>query len=148
MNYRIREANFSDLDAIHNVECKSFSDPWSKSSFKIALNNPMSKIIVVEDTEIIAFMIISKLFEVSLDNIAVLPEYRNRHIGSMLLSELIKESDRMEITLEVEHSNINALELYKKFGFIIEGKREDYYGKGRHAYIMWNRGEKNERTWN
>lgn len=139
MDFKIRKADFKDLDGIHNVELKSFVDPWSKSLFKGSLNDPLTNILVVEDKGIIAFMMYSKLFEVSLDNIAILPEYRGLKIGDMLLKELLKASNNMDITLEVEHDNEVAKNLYEKFGFTIEGLREDYYGKGRHAYIMWKR---------
>lgn len=139
MEFKIREAKFKDLDGIHNVEVKSFKDAWSKSLFKASLNDKNTKICVVEDKGIIAFMMYSKLFEVSLDNIAVLPEYRRFKIGESLLKKLLEEQKDFEITLEVEHDNEAAKNLYTKFGFIVEGLREDYYGKGRHAYIMWKR---------
>ncbi|WP_455258053.1 ribosomal protein S18-alanine N-acetyltransferase [Peptoniphilus asaccharolyticus] len=139
MDFNIRRANYEDLDGIHNVESKSFSDPWSKSLFKVAFTDPLTEIWIAETDEIIGFMIYSKLFEVSLDNIAVLEEYRGNGIGIKFLEKLLEFSKKNEITLEVEYDNEAAKSIYEKFGFKIEGMRQDYYGKGRHAYIMWKR---------
>ena len=47
-------------------------------------------------------------------------EYRNRGIGSEILTFLIekaKEMDYSEMTIGVDKDNVNALHLYRKFGF-------------------------------
>ena len=62
-------------------------------------------------------------------------EYRNRGIGSEILEFLIKkakESGFSEITIGVDKDNVNALHLYRKYGFtevLFEGADEDgeYY---------------------
>ena len=62
-------------------------------------------------------------------------EYRNRGIGSEILEFLIKkakESGFSEMTIGVDKDNVNALHLYRKYGFtevLFEGADEDgaYY---------------------
>lgn len=47
-------------------------------------------------------------------------EYRNRGIGSEILTFLIEKAKEMgysEMTIGVDKDNVNALHLYKKFGF-------------------------------
>ena len=47
-------------------------------------------------------------------------EYRNRGIGSEILEFLIKKAKEMgfsEMTIGVDKDNVNALHLYRKFGF-------------------------------
>ncbi len=56
--------------------------------------------------------------EVRIVDIALLPPYRNRGIGSSLLHELIAEADaaRQPVTIHVEKFN-PALRLYQRLGF-------------------------------
>ncbi len=63
--------------------------------------------------------------EIEVMDIALLPEYRRRGIGSTLLKNVAQEADdtRRDTTLYVEQNN-PALELYTRLGFI----REDEHG--------------------
>ena len=62
-------------------------------------------------------------------------EYKNRGIGSDILKFLIEKAKEMgfsEMTIGVDKDNLNALHLYKKFGFteiLFDGKDEngEYY---------------------
>ena len=68
--------------------------------------------------------------EAHLISIAVREEYRRRGIGELLLISIIDlaiELDVRLVTLEVRASNITALGLYRKFGFIQVGLRGGYY---------------------
>jgi ribosomal-protein-alanine N-acetyltransferase len=38
--------------------------------------------------------------------------------------------------LEVRADNIAAISLYESFGFVINGRRRDYYGAGQDAVLM------------
>lgn len=57
----------------------------------------------------------------------ILPEYRGRGLGKKILDKTInhvKKINKLEkIELVVFESNINAIKLYKEFGFFEEGKR-------------------------
>ena len=47
-------------------------------------------------------------------------EYRNRGIGSAILEFLIRKAEEMdftEMTIGVDKDNVNALHLYRKYGF-------------------------------
>ncbi len=58
-------------------------------------------------------------------------EYRNRGIGSEILEFLIRKAKSMgfsEITIGVDKNNLNALHLYKKYGFtevLFDGRDEN-----------------------
>ncbi len=43
------------------------------------------------------------------------------------------------LTLEVNENNEIAINLYKKFGFAVEGRRANYYFGKDAALIMWKR---------
>lgn len=65
--------------------------------------------------------------------------YRNKGSGSLLLEkslEILKKQGIKKIELTVDPQNITAISLYKKFGFINSGFREDMYGKGIGRNIM------------
>ena len=59
--------------------------------------------------------------------IGLLSEYRNQGIGSKLIEKAmehaVKKNGIEKVELEVFESNINAIRLYEKFGFVYEGKR-------------------------
>jgi ribosomal-protein-alanine N-acetyltransferase len=68
--------------------------------------------------------------EWELENIAVLPEFRRRGLGRLLLSALLKHA-RLQgaerIFLEVRESNLEAIRLYEAAGFQQLGLRREYY---------------------
>lgn len=73
-------------------------------------------------------------------SIAVLPEYRRRGIGRMLMLEAL---DRLreyygvnEVYLEVRVSNIPAIKLYESLGFRKVKVLRHYYLDGEDAYLM------------
>jgi len=65
--------------------------------------------------------------------------YRNKGFGSLLLEksiEILKKQCVQKIELTVDPQNLTAIGLYKKFGFINSGFKEDMYGKGIGRNIM------------
>lgn len=68
--------------------------------------------------------------EGDITNVSVKKEFRNRGIGTLLLSELIRETGRRgfrKIFLEVRRSNKEAIGLYERNGFRQVGVRRKYY---------------------
>ena len=74
-------------------------------------------------------------------NIAVDASFRRRKIAEQLVNSLI-EALKMQfhsnsLTLEVRVSNVPAISLYEKLGFIQVGRRPGYYRNPREdAYIL------------
>lgn len=73
-------------------------------------------------------------------SIAVLPEYRNKGVGSALVEEALEAMSAHygaeHCYLEVRVSNTGALNLYRKIGFEVERTIRRYYSDGENAYIM------------
>lgn len=65
---------------------------------KVALTDSLTEVWVVEIDKVVGFMICSKLFEASLDNIAILKNYRGNGLGVKLLEKLIEFAEEKEIT--------------------------------------------------
>ncbi len=82
------------------------------------------------------------LDELHLTAIAVHPKHRKKGLARLVLSEMLKKGERQgakQATLEVEQSNLAALALYKKEGFITAGIRKAYYKNGSDAVIQWKK---------
>lgn len=82
------------------------------------------------------------LDEAHVTTIGVLPEYQGKGLGEVLFLALVDESIRRNavwLTLEVRVSNYSAQQLYRKYRFTIQGKRQRYYtDNNEDAYIMWS----------
>lgn len=132
------------IDSVLAIDTLCFPTPWSRESFqKEVENNKFARYVIAKKGEVIIgyagmWLILD---EGHITNIAVHPEYRGIGAGKLLLEALI-EICRIEsvnsLTLEVRKSNIVAQSLYKKYGFVEEGIRKEYYGDNKEdAIIMW-----------
>jgi len=78
--------------------------------------------------------------EVHISTIAVHPESRGKHLGELLLLNLMflaYEHPACLVTLEVRQSNITAQQLYTKYDFSVVGQRPRYYkDTGEDAVLM------------
>ena len=93
----------------------------------------------MKKSNIIGFINYYDLYErFEISYIEVVEEYRNNHIGSLMLEHLInigKDKNIINITLEVNVNNTFAIKLYKKYHFNVVAKREKYYD-GEDGYLM------------
>ncbi|MEL7647766.1 MAG: ribosomal protein S18-alanine N-acetyltransferase [Sedimentibacter sp.] len=141
----IREMTHKDLDRIAEIERRCFSVPWSRDAFEGELKNELAYYQCAEaDGTIMGYMGMWKIIdECHITNVAVLPEFRNQNIASMLIEKMVsicKCSEISNMTLEVRESNIPAIRLYTKFGFFPVGKRPKYYHMPvEDAIIMWKK---------
>ncbi|MCE4604582.1 MAG: GNAT family N-acetyltransferase [Aeropyrum sp.] len=76
-------------------------------------------------------------------SIAVRPGYRRLGVGSALMSETVRVMKEIygveSIFLEVRVSNIQAIRLYEKFGFVKVRRIKGYYRDGEDAFVMVKR---------
>lgn len=87
-----------------------------------------------EDDMLVGFIIFKTLYDVTdLLYIVVDEEYRNKKIGSRLMDYLINNSKK--IMLEVRCDNKSAINLYKKYNFMIINIRKKYYDN-MDGYVM------------
>ncbi|KOC46256.1 30S ribosomal protein S18, partial [Clostridium botulinum] len=55
------------------------------------------------------------------------------------IMDICTERNIPAITLEVRENNTTARNLYKKYGFLEEGLRKNYYGPNVNALVMWKK---------
>ena len=144
-NLEIREFNINDIEELYEVELTSFTDPWSKESFKDELNNEIAHYLVGSiNNKVVAYIgAWFVLDEAHITNVAVKSDFRRQKIAKQLITAFIvlaKKHQITSITLEVRASNIPAQSLYQQFGFEKQGLRKRYYADNNEdAIIMWLR---------
>ncbi|MCX7727240.1 MAG: ribosomal protein S18-alanine N-acetyltransferase [Chitinispirillaceae bacterium] len=129
------------LEKIVEVEKESFFNPWSKKEIERELEVPYSfNSIILVNREFGGYLfshIIGE--EANLNKLCIIKKIRKKGIGSYFLKNFLKElKDKgvKKIFLEVRSSNIDAINLYKKYGFIINRVRKNYYNDNEDAYEM------------
>jgi [ribosomal protein S18]-alanine N-acetyltransferase len=145
MTIELRRLAAGDLTAIEEIEKRSYPTPWSRAMFAGELAKPSSICLGAGDTEtgtLAGYLIISRYVDAwHVMNVAVAPEYRRRGIAQTLLEQLFQltsQDGRRGYTLEVRVSNVDAIRLYERLGFVARGIRRGYYTDNREdALIMW-----------
>lgn len=126
---------------ILKVEQECFSTPWSEKMFKEEISGKFSNYYVAEKNgRAVAYMGMWSLSgEGHITNVAVAKNERRQGIAKALISHFIEiaKSENLEfMTLEVRASNIEAISLYKSFGFVDVGLRKNYYENKEDAYLL------------
>ena len=147
----IRSATKEDLKAIIEIENKSLSDPWTDTMFvsHFSSNSGITLVAVSDETVcgyINAYVVDGNVNdfdgECEIANVAVDPNYRRMHIAEKLIDSLfLLASDRFcsKFFLEVRDTNLPAQKLYEKNGFVVYGRRKNYYNNPREDAILMMR---------
>ncbi|MBQ4510003.1 MAG: ribosomal protein S18-alanine N-acetyltransferase [Clostridia bacterium] len=130
----ITVSKMTEGDAISLAEIDKivFGGSFTKDDFINYLDSSIYYFYVAKIDEkavgYIGYMLIAD--EADIINIGILPEYRGKSIGNMLMSVMIQELKKNSATcvhLEVRKSNSVAISLYKKYGFIDTGVSKNHY---------------------
>ncbi len=138
----IREWKFEDILTLSQLEEQCFSnDRWSYRTFANCYENPaFYGIVAVDGDEIIGYAGITVASDsADIENILVAERYRRSGVGSKLVKELIKHARKKgasQIFLEVRVSNVPAMCMYLKYGFVGSYARTRYYSDGEDCLVM------------
>ncbi len=140
----IRAMELADIDAVLKIEKASFATPWSRAAFVAEIgDNDLACYLVAEaDGQVVGYAGMWLILdEAHVTNVALLPAYRGRGLGSKLMAALCEVARTIgagRMTLEVRPSNLAAQRMYGKLGFEVRGVRPGYYTDSREdALIMW-----------
>ncbi len=131
----IAPMQYENLNAVAALELQCFSTPWSRQSFKDAIDSDNYEYVAAITSEgaLVGYAGMQVVLdEAEITNIAVDGQLRNRGIASKLLEALVTLCARRGVKylhLEVRESNEAARHLYEKKGFEIDGMRKNFYQK-------------------
>ena len=128
----IEPATAADLDAIDEIERRSFPAPWPRATFEAELSREWARLDVVRDAGVVVafcnYWIVTT--ELHVLAIATHPEHRGRGIAATLLRHVLDTAIAtgcVLATLEVRRSNLAAIALYERAGFKTVHVRARYY---------------------
>lgn len=131
---RIRDARLEDCPKLAELMTRSFGDTPedARRYLEGTLGKPGRRMIVaVRDTVVVGMAsTITDPRRCYIHGLCVLPEERNKGIGSILLSALVLSASKTDLPIELEVAveNPKALALYERKGFSITA-RYDYHRK-------------------
>lgn len=113
--FALNKSLIEAYEDISNIDCEKVLD-WV---YKKMQNNINSYTIVTADGEKAGYFYFhSAGDEMELDDLYILPQYRNMGIGTQILQKCISEADK-DIFLYVFVKNEGAIRLYKRHGFTV-----------------------------
>ena len=133
--FQIKMMNERHLSQVSEIESKSFSEPWSLDALKNAINNGKYRFycLVNDLEEVVSYVgIFVVCGEGEIVSVATDEVVRGQGFGGILFSEVIireREFGTDKLFLEVRKSNIPAVRLYEKNGFVTDGVRKNFYRK-------------------
>ena len=103
-----------------------------QTSYKNQFPTSNYQIIMMQQLAVGSILVIRDKAEIRLADIALLPEYRDRGIGSFLIQNLLAEASQAgkPVRLQVIHFN-RAIQLYQRLGFSKVGDN------GTHFLLEW-----------
>ena len=132
---RIARARPEDVPHLKAIEIECCLSPWSPAAYEAELGRPDSIVLTATAGDRIVGFIAGRRppmldADAEINNIGVLPEFRENGIGSGLLLEfrricVLRRAHA--IWLEVRQSNVAAIALYHSHGFVPRGVRRNFY---------------------
>lgn len=135
-----------DIPVLATYEKELFPySPWSTSQFKEEFAGiPTTRYMSVAESgnKIVGYcgvFLPAPGVEADILTVAVLPDFRRQGIAREFMRQIetwSQERGASAMMLEVEQSNIAAIELYQSLGYMKISVRMDYYGPGQDAFVM------------
>lgn len=118
------------------LHARCFPDPWSEPAFAATLSAPGALGLGTVGPEALDGFALAQVIagEADLLTIATAPELRRTGIASGLIVALertLSDAGATRLTLEVAEDNLPARSLYRRLGFVADGRRAKYYKSGR-----------------
>jgi ribosomal-protein-alanine N-acetyltransferase len=140
----LRTMTPENLDAVMAIEQAAYSHPWSRGNFRDSLNPLFDAHCLWLGDELLGYFLAMHGFEeMHLLNITVAPARQGQGWAHMMLDALSLISRNVgaqTLWLEVRQSNVRALQVYERYGFVRVSLRKDYYPADRqqreHAVVM------------
>lgn len=142
MDIKVRKAEEKDLERISEIEKLCFDKPWTKEMVESSFSDDMNALWVADTAEGIAGYLLAfcmPTVNAEIYRIATDPQFRRNKVAHNLINFMLCYCNLIgaeKILLEVNANNIPAIELYKSFNFLEDGRREKYYDNKDDAILM------------
>ena len=141
MTLHVEDATGRDADAIRDLDGLS---PASQRLLDHDLDAADRCCVVAYlDDDVVGYAAaLVHLEEAQVLDVVVAPQWRRRGVATLLLTAVadrVAQRGAQASSLEVRADNAGAQALYRRFGFVVEGRRPRYYPDGEDALIMWRR---------
>ena len=139
----VRRMQFTDLEAVVAIECRSYENPWPLGLFSAQLAGETGINLVIQCAgQVTGYLIADAFIDVwHVMNLCIDAPYRRGHLATRLLEGYLAITEprpHRGHTLEVRASNLAAQALYRSLGFVATGVRPRYYSDdGEDAVNMW-----------
>ncbi|MCC6273801.1 MAG: ribosomal protein S18-alanine N-acetyltransferase, partial [Deltaproteobacteria bacterium] len=139
--FQLRPMTRSDLDAVLDIERRSFEQPYSREILAQELKIKAAHLrVATYRRKVIGYIDFWLVHdEMELISVAVHPDFKRCGVGEGLMQEMIRFAHQNEarfIYLDVRRSNEAAQRLYEKFGFEKAGVRRRYYSDNQEDAII------------
>lgn len=116
------------------------AEAWTEGMLRSELADTRTRhyVVAVADAEIVGYAgLVTFDVEAHVMTVGVLPAWRRRGVGAVLLADLLAAAGSRRVLLEVRADNEAALRLYARNGFRPIGRRRGYYQpSGTDAVVM------------
>lgn len=142
--YRFVPAREADIEQLVTLEVDLFqTDRCSKRNFRYLIRHAIVRVVKRQgNEEILGYAILLNRVnsrKMRIYSFGIIPAARGQGLAGQLLASLeaiAREKRCSMLTLEVSDSNLAAISLYRKHGFVQCGFRLGYYEDGGHAILM------------
>ncbi len=131
-NVKLKNLSEKDVEQLIEIENLVSPYPWTRKLFFESIKSfyTISRGLFLSE-KLVGFIFYTQIAdEITIENIAVHPEYQYSGYGSFILQDSVLKlvnSVSKNIYLEVRTSNKSAIKFYEKHGFIEYSKRKNYY---------------------
>jgi ribosomal-protein-alanine N-acetyltransferase len=136
----LRRAGAADAGLLAAIHATAFppGEAWPEQTMRSLLALPGVTALLAEEEEG-CVLLRQAADEAEVLTLAVRPAARRRGVAGALMETglvLLATGGARRILLEVAAENAPAIALYIGLGFTQAGERRDYYGPGRHAWLL------------
>ena len=138
----VEKLTAAHLSEVAELEALCFADPWSEKALELLLGDGAYGAVCLQDGRVMAYGgVLWAPYEGQITNIATHPDTRRCGMSAAVLEHLIEVARSREccemLSLEARVSNIPAISLYERYGFLKMGLRRGFYKHPTEdAYVM------------
>lgn len=122
----------------HEEKDSKTNEPYDLEFFKEEYGSYYTKLIALEENNVIGTIVYSKQFDtLELNFIYVDPEFQGKGVSQKLFEELLQEKNVDGIRVNCGEDNLKAQKFYTKIGFVKAGEVHNYFSNNKTQYFYY-----------